>query len=116
MCLIDPPAVFDCIEFNAAFRRIDVADELSFLAMECDRLARPDGQKFRRVGILATGYSRKEVDAFAARLVGYFQHGKPMSIDQVRTVTFTPQRGGYHETQVDVVLDSVVDVMLAVRQ
>jgi len=42
VCLIDPPAVFDCIEFNAAFRRIDVADELSFLAMECDRLERPD--------------------------------------------------------------------------
>jgi DivIVA domain-containing protein len=81
-----------------------------------DRLARPDGQKFRTVGLLSTGYSRKEVDAFAARLVGYFQHGKPMSIDQVRTVTFTPKRGGYNETQVDVVLDAVIEVMLAVRQ
>lgn len=81
-----------------------------------DRLSRPNGQKFRRVALLATGYSRKEVDAFATRLVGYFQHGKPMSIDQVRTVTFSSQRGGYHETQVDVVLDAVIEVMLAVRQ
>lgn len=81
-----------------------------------DRLARPAGQKFRRVGLLATGYSRKDVDAFANRLVGYFQHGKPMSIDQVRTVTFRSQKGGYNETQVDVVLDAVIDVMLAVRQ
>jgi len=81
-----------------------------------DRLARPDGQKFRTVGLLTTGYARKEVDAFAARLIGYFQHGKPMSIDQVRTVTFTPKRGGYNEAQVDVVLDEVINVMLAVRQ
>jgi DivIVA domain-containing protein len=81
-----------------------------------DRLARPDGQKFRRVAPLATGYSRKDVDAFAARLIGYFQHGKPMSVDQVRTVTFGSKRGGYNESQVDVVLDAVVDVMLAVRQ
>ncbi len=42
ICLVDPPAIFDCIEFNAAFRRIDVIDELSFLAMECDQLGRPD--------------------------------------------------------------------------
>jgi aminoglycoside phosphotransferase family enzyme/predicted kinase len=34
--LTDPPAIFDCIEFNAEFRRIDVADELAFLSAECD--------------------------------------------------------------------------------
>jgi DivIVA domain-containing protein len=33
----------------------------------------------------------------------------------VRTVVFTTQRGGYRESQVDLVLDAVVDVMLAVR-
>lgn len=38
VCLIDPPVVFDCIEFSQDFRTIDVADELSFLAMECDML------------------------------------------------------------------------------
>ncbi|CAL1125394.1 unnamed protein product [Cladocopium goreaui] len=38
VCLIDPPVVFDCIEFSQDFRTIDVADELSFLAMECDLL------------------------------------------------------------------------------
>lgn len=32
------PVVLDCIEFNAEYRRIDVLDELGFLAMECDRL------------------------------------------------------------------------------
>ena len=80
-----------------------------------DRLARPVGQRFSRVGPFTTGYNRKDVDAFAERLVGYFQHGKPMSVDQVRTVVFRGVRGGYNESQVDLLLDSVIDVMLAVR-
>ena len=78
-----------------------------------DRLARPNGSKFRRIGALVQGYSPKEVDAFTKRLVDYFQNGKPMSVDQVRTVTFAAKRGGYQETQVDLLLDAVVDVMLA---
>ncbi|WP_374953954.1 DivIVA domain-containing protein [Rathayibacter sp. AY1B1] len=31
----------------------------------------------------------------------------------MRTVSFAPQRGGYAEAQVDLLLDTVVDVMLA---
>lgn len=38
ICLDGAPIVFDCIEFNDELRRLDVADELGFLAMECDRL------------------------------------------------------------------------------
>jgi uncharacterized protein len=38
ICLSDPIAIFDCIEFSADFRRIDIADELAFLAAECDFL------------------------------------------------------------------------------
>ena len=33
-----PPRIIDCIEFNAEYRRIDILDDLGFLAMECDRL------------------------------------------------------------------------------
>ena len=33
-----PPAVIDCIEFSTELRRVDIADELNFLAMECQRL------------------------------------------------------------------------------
>jgi predicted kinase len=36
VCLVDPPAVFDCIEFSPDSRRVDVLDELCFFAMECD--------------------------------------------------------------------------------
>ena len=32
------PAIIDCVEFSAEYRTNDVIDELSFLAMECDRL------------------------------------------------------------------------------
>jgi predicted kinase len=39
ICLCDPIAIFDCIEFNPDFRRIDIADELAFLAAECDFLS-----------------------------------------------------------------------------
>jgi aminoglycoside phosphotransferase family enzyme/predicted kinase len=38
ICFTQPLAIFDCIEFSADFRRIDMADELAFLAAECDFL------------------------------------------------------------------------------
>jgi uncharacterized protein len=38
ICLSDPVAIFDCIEFSPEFRCIDVVDELAFLAAECDFL------------------------------------------------------------------------------
>ncbi len=38
ICLGEPIQIFDCIEFSADLRRIDVADELAFLAAECDFL------------------------------------------------------------------------------
>ena len=34
--------VFDCVEFSAAFRCIDVASEIAFLAMDLETLERPD--------------------------------------------------------------------------
>ena len=80
-----------------------------------DRLARPTGARFSRVGALTRAYNVKEVDAFADRLVDYFQHGKPMNVEEVRTVAFTATKRGYNETQVDLLLDAVVGVMLAVR-
>jgi DivIVA domain-containing protein len=80
-----------------------------------NRLARPVGHRFDRVSIFTYGYNRTDVDKFATRLVRYFQDARPMNVDDVRTVTFRPQRGGYKELQVDLLLDSVTDVMLAVR-
>jgi aminoglycoside phosphotransferase family enzyme len=39
------PAVIDCLEFNREFRTLDWADELAFLAMECERLGSPEPGK-----------------------------------------------------------------------
>ncbi len=36
VCLLQPPAVIDCLEFNALLRQVDPFDELAFLALECD--------------------------------------------------------------------------------
>lgn len=36
VCLLRPPVVIDCLEFNAAFRQVDPLDELAFLALECE--------------------------------------------------------------------------------
>ena len=80
-----------------------------------DRLARPAGDRFVRVGPLSGGYDVRDVDAFADRLTHYFQDGLALTINEVREVAFTPKRGGYREAQVDMLLDSVVAVMLAVR-
>jgi len=38
ICLRDRPAIIDCLEFNRRFRLLDPVDELSYLAMECERL------------------------------------------------------------------------------
>ena len=79
------------------------------------RLKRKKGQKFRRAGWLRQGYDRKQVDAFAERLVDYFESREQLTIAEVRAVAFTPKSNGYSEAQVDGVLDSVVEIMLAVR-
>lgn len=79
------------------------------------RLERPARHRFDHVGLFGSGYHRKDVDQFADRLTRYFKSGTPLSIEEVRTIAFRPSRGGYREAQVDVLLDAVVDVMLAVR-
>jgi hypothetical protein len=33
----NPPQIIDCIEFSEQYRRVDIADEICFLSMECDR-------------------------------------------------------------------------------
>ena len=38
VCLSDPPVIIDCLEFSRALRLIDPFDELTFLALECERL------------------------------------------------------------------------------
>jgi DivIVA domain-containing protein len=80
-----------------------------------DRLERPAGSRFKRTSVLTTGYAIGAVDEFAVRLVDYFRNGTELSVEAVRTVAFPSVRRGYDEAQVDYLLDTVVELMLAVR-
>jgi DivIVA domain-containing protein len=80
-----------------------------------DRLARDEGARFRRVSFLARGYRPGDVDAFMGRVSRYFQDGAPLTVENVRTIAFRPAFRGYQETQVDLLLDTAIRLMLAVR-
>lgn len=41
VCLETPPQVIDCLEFSRPLRIVDPAEELGFLALECERLGAP---------------------------------------------------------------------------
>lgn len=68
ICLRPRPVIFDCLEFNRQFRLVDPADELAFLAMECERLGAPSvGQEFFRIYQQITG------DNPSSRLVSFYK-------------------------------------------
>ena len=79
-----------------------------------DRLSRPKGERFDRVSILRYGYRVSEVDLVADKIAAYLESGDDVTVEQIRSVAFRMQRGGYREMQVDAALDAVVEVMLAV--
>jgi len=41
ICLEPEPQIIDCLEFSRELRILDPADELAFLALECERLGAP---------------------------------------------------------------------------
>ncbi|MEO8095703.1 MAG: DivIVA domain-containing protein [Pseudolysinimonas sp.] len=106
-------------ERDAAFRQ--VGDQAWYAGARAnaqellDRVVRPRGRRFRRVGLFTLGYSVRDVDRMTDQVSAYFQAGRPLSIEDLRTASFESQRGGYNEAQVDMLLDSVIEVMLAVR-
>lgn len=80
-----------------------------------DHLARPRRRRFARTGVLTFGYRIDEVDHVSTRIVRYLRDGDALSAEQLRSAAFRMQRGGYREEQVDALLDSTIDVILAVR-
>jgi aminoglycoside phosphotransferase family enzyme/predicted kinase len=65
--LDDRPIVIDCIEFSDELRTVDIADELSFLSMECQRLG--DG----RVGeVVISQYQRVCEDEIPEALLAFY--------------------------------------------
>lgn len=41
VCLLQPPVVIDCLEFNLALRQVDPFDEVAYLGLECDMAGAP---------------------------------------------------------------------------
>ena len=78
------------------------------------RFARPAKHRFNRVSLLSRGYSIKDVDAFVDLVSAAGGESKPFAADQVRAALFRSSFGGYNETQVDLVLDGLLDVLIAV--
>ncbi|MGP3536481.1 DivIVA domain-containing protein [Microbacterium sp. RD1] len=91
-----------------------VAESRETAQVVLDRLLRPRGRRFERVGFLRYGYRVDEVDLVGDKIARYLASGEPLTVEQVRSVAFRMQRGGYREVQVDAVLDAVVEVVLAV--
>jgi len=83
-----------------------------------DRLRRPDGERFAPAKRGEQGYVRGDVDALCHRLVDYFDHGAPLTSEEVRHATFGAARGrrAYAEGPVDAFCDRAIEVLLGVEQ
>lgn len=65
--LSDDPAIIDCIEFCDELRWLDTAEELGFLALECERLGRP-----ATAARLLETYRRETEDFLDDRLLCFY--------------------------------------------
>jgi len=68
VCLLEEPVVIDCLEFNREFRILDTADELGYLALECERLHAPHAGQW-----LLEAYREASGDAPPDALIHFYQ-------------------------------------------
>ena len=68
ICIETEPQIIDCLEFARALRTLDAADELAFLALECERLGAPE----LAVPIFGT-YAEVTGDAPPATLLAFYR-------------------------------------------
>lgn len=68
VCLLAEPVVIDCLEFNREFRILDPADELGYLALECERLHAPQVGRW-----LLDAYSEASGDVSPDALIHFYQ-------------------------------------------
>ena len=68
VCLLAEPVVIDCLEFKREFRILDPADELGYLALECERLHAPHVGRW-----LLDAYCEASGDAPPEALIHFYQ-------------------------------------------
>lgn len=68
ICLEAEPVIVDCLEFNRDLRLLDPASELTFLALECERLGAP-----RVSELIFRDYSHLTGDHPPARLLKFYK-------------------------------------------
>jgi aminoglycoside phosphotransferase family enzyme len=68
ICLEAQPVIIDCLEFNTNLRCLDVASELAFLALECERLGAPHIGQF-----ILDRYSERTCDVPPAALMAFYR-------------------------------------------
>ncbi len=68
VCLLAEPVVIDCLEFKRDFRILDPADELGYLALECERLHAPQVGHW-----LLEAYREASGDAPPEALIHFYQ-------------------------------------------
>lgn len=81
------------------------------------RLERSDGRRFREPAhSSALGYRKEQIDELCRQLEQYLDGENPMSVDEIRTITFAGAHGssGYDEAQVDAFLDKMTEIMASV--
>lgn len=89
ICLLDPPVVFDAVEFSQPFRTADVISELAFLAMECDFLHAPALGKE-----LIEQYQKRSRRQFPRHLVSFYQAYRATVRAKVHLLQTSPPRHG----------------------
>ncbi len=81
------------------------------------RMERGAGERFREPSHAGgIGYRKDEVDQLCQQLEQYLDGENPMSVDEIRTITFTSATGSnaYDEAQVDAFLDKMTEIMASV--
>ncbi|MDD5009553.1 MAG: AAA family ATPase [Syntrophorhabdaceae bacterium] len=68
ICLTRPPVIFDCIEFNEAFRIIDILEDIAFLFMDLEYRGR-----FDLSARLSKAYSKHQKDDFDKELLRFYK-------------------------------------------
>ena len=88
VCLESPPVVYDCVEFSSDLRRIDTADELAFLLMECTRLGRRDvGQ------VILAAYEQASGDRLPDALTAFYESYRACVRAKVAVLRLKQQSG-----------------------